>query len=161
MMSWSRNARSLRCRAGTSFDRAELAVGADDALNQDSETELSLSENVTLDPASRRAHPSGTLKRRCPLAAWNGTNTVLSGMSPGGLLSAETGCSVDAGCGAEAPAAGVLTAWGRGAGAGAAREAPQPARGLTAVARTGAARRPGPDPPRSLPGSFACPGSTR
>jgi hypothetical protein len=56
---------------------------------------------------SRRDQPSGTLSVKCPAAEVNGTYTVVSGMSPGGLLSAGTGASEDrltAGFGAPAAA---------------------------------------------------------
>src|SRR5205823_8128530 len=50
----------------------------------------------------RRDHPSGARISTWPAAERYATNCVLSGMSPGGLLSAGTGDSVDTG-GCELP----------------------------------------------------------
>jgi hypothetical protein len=57
------------------------------------EIEFSFSVNETDPFVVVRAHPSGTDTEKPPLFEPYGTNAVLSGMSPGGLLSAGTGDS--------------------------------------------------------------------
>src|SRR6058998_1421887 len=92
-MCLSVNARSVRRSSGTSFDFALLGLGAEVAANHETETVLSLSVNDTAELVVVRAHPSGTRTSKPPFAERYGTNCVLSGMSPGGLLSAGTGDS--------------------------------------------------------------------
>jgi hypothetical protein len=58
---------------------------------------FSLSVNETVDELEVLDHPSGTLTTKCPVAVEYETNCVLSGMSPGGLLSAGSAFSVGAG----------------------------------------------------------------
>jgi hypothetical protein len=60
-------------------------------------TVLSLSVNVTEVFVVDRAQPSGTEILKPPTEEVYGTYAVLSGMSPGGLLSAATGDSVGTG----------------------------------------------------------------
>src|SRR6266567_2110371 len=86
-------ARSVRRSVGTwSFLTLET-VGAEDAGDQITATVFSLSVNETLPLFVTRDHPSGTFTTNLPSAERYGTNCVLSGMSPGGLLSAGTGLS--------------------------------------------------------------------
>jgi len=75
-----------------------LTVGAAFIVGQAIEMEFRLLVNVDDVAMSLRDHPSGTLSLRWPLAEAKGTYTVVSGMSPGGLLSAGTGaCEAAAG----------------------------------------------------------------
>src|SRR6266516_4692377 len=93
----STNARSVPRSSGTSLFFALLAVGADAASDQDAATVFSLSVNETLELFVVRDHPSGTFTSMRPPVDRYGTYWVLSGMSPGGLLSAGTGDSVGIG----------------------------------------------------------------
>jgi hypothetical protein len=90
-MLFSRNASCEDLSAGTSTVFAEAVVGAADAACQVTVIELSLSVNETDPLATLRAQPSGMETVNPPGDEWYGTNAVLSGMSPGGLLSGATG----------------------------------------------------------------------
>src|SRR2546426_2350264 len=85
----SLNARVLLANAGTSVFFALASVTAVPGCESTC-TVLSLSVNVTDVPALVRLQPSGTLTVQPPLAEWNGTNTAVSGMSPGGFDSTGT-----------------------------------------------------------------------
>ena len=91
------NARCVRRSSGMSEDFAADVVGIDPALNQVTDTVFSLSVNSTFDVLERRDQPSGTRTTYPPFADRYGTKTVLSGMSPGGLLSGATGDSTGTG----------------------------------------------------------------
>src|SRR5438093_12599914 len=93
----SAKARSELSSIGTCVDFTLDTVGAAEAENQVTATVFSLSVNDTLSEVALRDHPSGTFTTKCPWAERYGTNCVLSGMSPGGLLSAATGLSVGSG----------------------------------------------------------------
>jgi hypothetical protein len=95
LFSWK--ARVAALRAGTSVDLAVATVGAAVAGCQLTTTVLSLSVNVTEVFVVDRAQPSGTEILKPPAEEVYGTYAVLSGMSPGGLLSTATGDSVDTG----------------------------------------------------------------
>jgi hypothetical protein len=91
--------------AGTSVDFAVATVGAAAARCRLTTTVLSLSVNVTDVLVVDRAQPSGTEILKPPVDEVYGTYTVLSGMSPGGLLSTATGDSVGTG---DCPGAGEV-----------------------------------------------------
>src|SRR5262249_38103824 len=100
-------------------------VGAAFIAGHAIEMEFRLLVNVDDVAVSLRDHPSGTLSRMWPLAEAKDTYTVVSGMSPGGLLSAGTGaCEEAAAAGVNDPAtAGCVL----GAGCGLlAFESPEP-----------------------------------
>jgi hypothetical protein len=94
---FNRNARvDLRsCR--TSFAVADATLGAAEDDVEESAIVFSLSVKLTVEPFCVRLHPSGTVIRIPAARSRNGTNTVLSGMSPGGLLSTGTGDSTGRG----------------------------------------------------------------
>ena len=88
-----RNARSVDCRAGTWCERTLSTVGDDDAGVQVTATVFSLSVKATMADCVTRDQPSGTFTANEPFDDWNRTYCVVSGMSPGGLLSTGTGFS--------------------------------------------------------------------
>src|SRR5438105_10521155 len=90
-MCFSVKAGTVRRSFGTSFDLALLVVGAAEALNQVAAIVLSLSVKDTLELVVLRDHPSGTFTMKCPIDEGYRTKWVVSGMSPGGLLSTGTG----------------------------------------------------------------------
>ncbi len=83
-------------RAGTSLAFADARVIGSPACASTC-TVFSLSVNVIVLPLLVRLQPSGTFTDQPLFAAWYGTNTVLSGMSPGGFDSAGIGGSEDTG----------------------------------------------------------------
>src|SRR5260221_2355500 len=100
--------------AGTVVLRAVITVGAAFIGCHPMEMEFRLLVNVTECAVCLRDHPSGTWSVTWPVAEANGTYTVVSGMSPGGLLSAGTGACEDApATGLDEPAtAGWVLGWG-------------------------------------------------
>src|SRR5690348_17271917 len=86
-----RNARVDWLSAGTVALRAVLTVGAAFIGCHEMEMEFRALANMNEFGVCLRDHPSGTLTFTWPAVAVNGTYTVVSGMSPGGLLSAATG----------------------------------------------------------------------
>jgi len=96
----SRKAMVAWLRLGTVVLRAVATVGADFIGAAAIVIEFRLLENVTPATVCWRAQPSGTLIKAWIAGARYATYTVASGMSPGGLCSAETGaCDLTiAGC---------------------------------------------------------------
>src|SRR5213592_4698462 len=93
------NASTVRRSIGTSLALALVSVGAAEARAHVTWTVFSLSVKRTEPAAVRRDHPSGTRTVKCPPLERYATNCVLSGMSPGGLLSTGTGdCTGTAPC---------------------------------------------------------------
>src|SRR2546430_14306792 len=88
---WSWKAGWLDRRAETSMLFAVATVGAEDIAVQPTVMELRALTKLTREGCVLRAHPSGTFTLKRPPEERNVTYTVLSGMSPGGLLSAGTG----------------------------------------------------------------------
>jgi hypothetical protein len=86
-----RKASVLARSAGTTVAFVVATVGAEDAAAHAAEIEFKLLVNCTFDAALLRDQPSGTFTTNLPAGDRYATNTVLSGMSPGGLLSAGTG----------------------------------------------------------------------
>jgi hypothetical protein len=76
---------------GTTVDLVPATVDAADACAHATVIEFRLLANSTLELRDRRDQPSGTLMVNWPVVDRYGTKTVVSGMSPGGLLSAGTG----------------------------------------------------------------------
>src|SRR5213594_2482422 len=112
MILLSANAGTVRRSIGTSSALALLSVGAAETGAHVTWTVFSLSVKLTEPAAVRRDHPSGTRTVKCPPLERYATNCVLSGMSPGGLLSTGTGdCTgialcvgdADLGCVADEP----------------------------------------------------------
>src|SRR5438105_12236059 len=88
----SRRKAGIRARnAGTTLAFVLATVGAEDAAAHAAEMEFRLLANFTLDADVFRDQPSGTFSTKLPPDDRYATYTVLSGMSPGGLLSAGTG----------------------------------------------------------------------
>src|SRR2546430_12891118 len=88
------NARSLPCSAGTWLLLTLEGAGAEEAVDHVTVTVFSLSLKDTALDRVVRDQPSGILTTKWPAEDRKGTNWVLSGMSPGGLLSTATGFSV-------------------------------------------------------------------
>src|SRR5205814_2343396 len=81
-----RNARVVRRSIGISVLVVLCTVGALDVADQLTTTVFSLSVNVTELFVDVRDHPSGIEILKPPTCERYGTNCVVSGMSPGGLL---------------------------------------------------------------------------